>query len=241
MFTYIKPEFMIHAFCKQRESILRDRIICVARLGDLAVNMALIDENSFALSLENVRDGSQYSGRAINIKKSSQEDVVPVVEELFKRMQAINDKEIFDKREHIWKLYAMDWLENQGISFDDYIDSRMSQLPDDEGFEFHWKGLEEYISSDYLNVVDTMRIIEKYSQSEDEKKEYLDFVARDIVELRQHYSLAAMKEKFDENKKLENRKLFSFGIEVEADSRDEAREKLMRIIGEEKDSFVIRG
>ena len=240
MFTYIKPEFMIHAFCKQRDSILKDRSICVARLGDLAVNMSLINEDSFALTLENVKDGAQFSGKAFNIKNSEPEDIIPIVEELFRKMQAINSKEIFDKRERIWKMYAMDWLKTQGISFDDYIDSRMSQLQGDDGF--HWKGLEEYVSSDYLNMVDTMRIIEKYSQSEEEKKELLDFVARDIVELRQHYSLAAMQEKFDEhNKRLENRKMFAFGIEVEADTRDEAREKLRKIIGEEKESFVIRG
>ncbi|SDB50706.1 hypothetical protein [Butyrivibrio sp. INlla16] len=240
MFTYIKPEFMIHAFTKQRDTTLKDRSICVARLGDLAVNMSLIDENSFALSLENVKDGAQYSGRAFNIKKSAEEDIVPIVEDLFRKMQLLNDQEVFNKREHVWKMYAMDWLENQGISFDDYIDSRMSHLTKDEGF--HWKGLEEYLSSDYLNVVDTMRIIEKYSQSEEEKKEYIDFVARDIVELRRHYSLAAMQEKFDEhNARFANRKMFAFGIEVEADSRDEAREKLKKIIGEEKETFVIRG
>ena len=201
--------------------------------------MSLIDEDSFALSLENLKDGSQYSGRAFNIKKSSEEDIIPLVEELFKRMQAINDQEIFDKREHIWKLYAMDWLENQGISFDDYIDSRMSQLPSND---FHWERLEEYISGDYLNMVDTMRIIEKFTESEEEKKEYLDFVARDIVELRQHYSLAALQEEFDEHdKQLANKKMFAFGIEVEAGSREEAREKLMKMIGEDKESFVIRG
>ncbi|WP_026528089.1 hypothetical protein [Butyrivibrio sp. VCD2006] len=240
MFTYIKPEFMIHAFNKQRDSILKDRSICVARLGDLAVNMSLIDENSFALTLENVKDGSQYSGKAFNVERQGQEDIVPVVEQLFKKMQLINDQETFDKREHIWKLYAMDWLENQGISFDDYIDSWMSQLPSVDGC--HWKGLEDYISSDYMNVVDTMRIIEKFSQSEEEKKEYLDFVARDIVELRQHNSLAAIQDKLNEHvEKLTNRKMFAFGIEVEADSRDEAREKLKKIIGDDKETFIIRG
>ena len=240
MFTYIKPEFMIHAFCKQRDAILKNRSICVARLGDLAVTMSLIDENSFALSLENVKDGSQYSGRAFNIKRAAQEDIVPVVEELFRKMQSLNDQEIFDKRESVWKMYALDWLESQGISFDDYIDSRLSQLPDEEGL--HWKSLEEYIATDYLNVAATMRIIEKYSPSDEEKKELTDFVAKDIVELRQHYSLAAMQEKFDEHDaKMESVKMFAFGVEVEADNRDEAREKLMKLIGKDVQGVVVRG
>ncbi len=240
MFTYIKPEFMIHAFSKQRDTLLKDRSICVARLGDLAVNMSVINEDTFALTLENLKDGAQFAGRAFNVKQSRTEDVVPVVEELFRKMQALNDQAIFNKREHVWKMYSMDWMENQAISFDDYMDSRMSRIPNDEGF--HWKGLEEYISSDYLNVEDTMRIIQKYSESDEEKEEYLDFVARDIVELRQHHLLAALQEKFDEhNANFANRKLFAFGIEVEADSRDEAREKLYKIIGDEKDKFIIRG
>ncbi len=240
MFTYIKPEFMIHAFCKQRDTILKNRSICVARLGDLAVTMSLIDENSFALSLENVKDGSQYSGRAFNIKRAAQEDIVPVVEELFRKMQSLNDQEIFDKRESVWKMYALDWLESQGISFDDYIDSRLSQLPDEEGL--HWKSLEEYIATDYLNVAATMRIIEKFSPSDEEKKELTDFVAKDIVELRQHYSLAAMQEKFDEHDaKMESVKMFAFGVEVEADNRDEAREKLMKLIGKDVQGVVVRG
>jgi hypothetical protein len=155
-------------------------------------------------------------------------------------MQLLNDQEVFDRREHIWKMYAMDWLENQGISFNDYIDSRMSQLPNDEGI--HWKSLEDYISEDYLNVANTMRIIEKYSQSDKEKKEYLDFVAKDIVELTQNHSLAAMQAKFDEHDaRLASRKMFAFGIEVEADSREEAREKLKKIIGENSEEFIVRG
>ncbi|WP_026660854.1 hypothetical protein [Butyrivibrio sp. AC2005] len=202
--------------------------------------MSLIDENSFALSLENVKDGSQYSGRAFNIKRAAQEDIVPVAEELFRKMQSLNDQEIFDKRESVWKMYALDWLESQGISFDDYIDSRLSQLPDEEGL--HWKSLEEYIATDYLNVASTMRIIEKYSPSDEEKKELTDFVAKDIVELRQHYSLAAMQEKFDEHDaKMESVKMFAFGVEVEADNRDEAREKLMKLIGKDVQGVVVRG
>ncbi|WP_408070500.1 hypothetical protein [Butyrivibrio sp. JL13D10] len=240
MFTYIKPEFMIHAFCNQRDTILKDRSICVARLGNLAVNMSLIDENSFALSLENVKDGSQFSGRAFNIKRVKTEDIVPVVEELFRKMQILNDQEVFNKRESVWKMYAMDWLEKQGISFDDYIDSRLSQLPDEEGI--HWKSLEDYIATDYLNVAVTMTIIDKYSISEEEKSELTDFVANDIVELRRHYSLAAMQEKFQEhNERMENVKMFAFGIEVEADSREEAREKLLKLIGENKEGIIVRG
>ena len=240
MFTYIKPEFMIHAFCKQRDTILKDRNICVARLGDLAVNMSLIDENSFALSLENVKDGSQFSGRAFNIKRSSEEDIVPVVEDLFKTMQILHDQAVFDKRESIWKMYAMDWLESQDISFDDYIDSRLSQLPDEESL--HWKSLEDFIATDYLNVSATMRIIERYSQSDEEKKEYIDFVAKDIVELRQHHSLAEMQEKFQEHdENMESVKMFAFGIEVQADNRDEAREKLLKLIGKDVEGIIVRG
>ncbi len=240
MFTYIKPEFMIHAFCKQRDTILKDRNICVARLGDLAVNMSLIDENSFALSLENVKDGSQFSGRAFNIKRSSEKDIVPVVEDLFKKMQILHDQAVFDKRESIWKMYAMDWLESQDISFDDYIDSRLSQLPDEEGL--HWKSLEDYIATDYLNLGATMRIIAKYSQSEDEKAEYTDFVAKDIVELRQHYSLAAMQQQFQEHDdRMSQIKKFAFGVEVEAENRDEAREKLLQLIGKNAAGVIVRG
>ncbi len=240
MFTYIKPEFMIHAFYKQRDTILKNRSICVARLGDLAVNMSLIDENSFALSLENVKDGSQFSGRAFNVKRSKEEDIVPIVEDLFRKMQILNDQEIFNKRESIWKMYAYEWLENQGISFDDYIDSRLSQLPDEESL--HWKSLEDFIATDYLNVSATMRIIERYSQSDEEKKEYIDFVAKDILELRQHHSLAAMQEKFQENdENMESVKMFAFGVEVQADNRDEAREKLLKLIGKDVEGIIVRG
>lgn len=240
MFTYIKPEFMIHAFSKQRDTLLKDRSICVARLGDLAVNMSLIDDDSFALSLENVRDGSQYSGRAFNVKKSKTEDIVPVVEELFNKMQTIHDQIVFGKRENIWKMYAMDWLVTQGISFDDYIDSRMSQLPEEEGL--HWKKFEDYIATDYLNVGVTISIIEKFAQSEEEKKDYIDFVAKDILELRQRHSLAAMQEKFKEHdEKMESVRMFAFGIEIEADTRDEAREKLLKLIGKDAKGVIVRG
>ncbi|WP_197029534.1 hypothetical protein [Butyrivibrio sp. AE3004] len=220
--------------------ILKDRSICVARLGNLAVSMTRIDDNAFALSLEDVNDGTQFSGRAFNIMRSKEEDIIPIVEELFRKMQAIYDQEVFDKRERVWKMYAMDWLENQGISFDDYIDSRMASLPNDEGI--HWKSLEEYIASDYLILASTISIIGKYAQSDEEKKELTDFAAKDIVELRQHHSLAAMQEKFAQHDaELNNRKRFAFGVEIEAESRDEAREILKKLIGEKSDGVIIRG
>jgi hypothetical protein len=116
----------------------------------------------------------------------------------------------------------------------------LSQLPDEESL--HWKSLEDFIATDYLNVSATMRIIERYSQSEEEKKEYIDFVAKDIVELRQHHSLAAMQEKFQEHdENMESDKMFAFGVEVQADNRDEAREKLLKLIGKDVEGIIVRG
>lgn len=241
MFTYIKPEFMIHAFCQQRDTALVDRSICVARLGDFAIMMEKVNDDAFSLSLENVVNGSLYAGKIFNVKNLSAQDISPVVEELFKHMQTIHEKENFDNRETIWKWYAMNWLEDKDISLDEYIETRMTHGQGDECP--HWKNFEDYMNQDYLNVSTTMNIIDKYAENEDEKTRLKNFAAKDIVELRQRHSLEAMQEEFASKEEvIDERKLYGFSIEVAASSRAEAREKLEKLLKDEpKGDFIIRG
>ena len=240
MFTYIKPEFMIHAFKQQRDSLLSDRSICVARLGDYAVSMDKVDDNTFSLSLEKITTGAQFAGRIFNVETSEEEEIIPLVNDLFHKMQSIYDKEIFDRRENIWKWYAMRWLEEQDISLDEYLDSRMLNNTPDE--YIHWKSFEEYIASDYLNVASTMDIIESFAEGEEERESYKSFAAKDIVELRQRNSLEAMQEIFDMHDEQKTRKAYSFGVDIVAGSRNEAREKLKTLLkGLEEGEVYIRG
>lgn len=241
MFTYIKPEFMVQAFLQQRDTVLKERSICVARLGDMAVNMSMVDEETFTLSLEDVTNGTQYSGRVFNIDAATKEEAAEMVNGMFHRMQMINDQEVFEKRERIWKWYAMQWLDDEGISLDEYIDSWMGN--DELKDKVHWKTFEDYISSDYLNVMDTMSLIEKFALTEEEKMLFQRFVAKDIVELRQNHSFQNVQESFNhEEPVFKNKKSFTFGIEVVADSREEARKKLKGIIEESEDGgFYIIG
>ena len=240
MFTYIKPEFMIHTFTEQRDNVLNDRSLCVARLGNYAVQMSKIDESTFSLSLENAFEGATYAGKIININDTGEEAIALVVEDLFRRMQSINEKEIFDMRENIWKWYALSWLKDQDISLEDYLDSRMGHSYDEMP---HWKSFEEFMSEDYLSIASTMDIINRYAQTPEECEKYRTFAAKDIVEMRQRHSMDAIKEEFAAKEDgYENTKTFGFGIEVVADSRNEARQKLEEIlknapVGE----FTIRG
>ncbi len=240
MFTYIKPEFMIHAFKQQRDILLDGRSICVARLGDFAVSMGKVSDNSFSLSLENVVTGAQYAGKVFNVDTSSEDEIIPLVDEMFHKMQDINEKEIFEKRECIWKWYAMSWLKEQDISFEEYFDNHMLHNAPEE--YAHWKSFEEYMAQDSLNVAATMELIDKYVYSEEEKNAYKAFAAKDIVELRQRQSLETMQESFAGNSGHQERKAYSFGIDVVADSREEAREKLRNILNAlDGGEFFLRG
>lgn len=241
MFTYIKPEFMIHAFCQQRDTTLLERSICVARLGDFAVMMEKVNDEAFSLSLENVSDGAMYAGKIFNIKNLKAEDVTPIVESLFRQMQVINEKETFDKRETIWKWYALSWLDSQDISPDEYLDNRLGHIGADD--YPHWKSFEEYISQDYLSVAQTMDIISRYAGDDEEKEKFKKFAAKDIVEIRQRHSLEAMQEEFAARTEgYETKKTYGFGIEVVADSRMEAREKLEALLKDTLEGeFIIRG
>ncbi len=239
MFTYIKPEFMIKVFREQRDAVLKERSICVARLGDLAVNMSYVNDDAFTLSLEDLKHGTQYSGRVINVDVSDEKEAAEMVNGFFHRMHLIHDQEVIEMREHIWKWYGMKWLEKQGLSLDSYLDNIMGneELKD----KIHWKGFEEYIASDYLNLSDTMNIIEEFALTEDEKAFYHKFVAADIIELQKKHSLEVIKEQFphEDEEVSEKKNSFTFGVEIVAKSREEAREKLQKLIGKEEEGNCI--
>lgn len=240
MFTYIKPEFMIHTFTQQRDNVLNERSLCVARLNDYAIQMAKVDDSTFSLSLENASEGATYAGKVININNTNEASIALIVDDLFRRMQAINEKEIFDMRENIWKWYALSWLEEQDISLEDYLDSRMGHSYEEMP---HWKSFEEYMADDYLSIASTMNIINKYAQTPEESEKYRTFAAKDIVEVRQRHSLDIIQKEFAAKADgYEKKKTYGFGIEIVADSRNEAREKLEALL---KDTpvgeFIIRG
>ena len=237
-FCYIPNDDVLKTFCDVRNTILNESPLIIARHGDYILQLSKDTDEILVLTTENTERKKIVAKRQYEIEKTTAALVSRGVRHAVQRMSELSDEDVNRKRLQIWKWYLLEWQKENAGSTDEFMKQEIvwsDELP--EGSD-ELMDLEAYLHGDYLNMGNTLALIEKYMANDDKHREiFKKFAVADIMEMTSEdtkdRSLAeAEKKRLEEGMK---KHAYRFTVTVEATDKEHARQALLSYLaGDER-------
>lgn len=237
-FRYIQNDDVLKTFCDVRNTILAERPLIIARHGDYTLSLSKETDDILVLTTENTVRKKTVAQRQYDINKTTEALVSRGARHAVQRMSELSDEDVNRKRLQIWKWYLLDWQKQNSESKDEFMQQELSWSDDQPDGSGELMDLEAYLHGDYLNMGNTLALIEKYLADDQNHCElFKKFAVSDIMEMTSEdtrdKSLAeAEKKRIAEGMK---NHAYRFTVTVEATDKEHARAALLSYLaGDER-------
>ncbi len=227
-FRYIQNDDVLKSFIEFKEK-LAQRPIVIARHGDYSLFLDARSDNILGLKVMNDAKKKVISDRTYDITKTTNELVSRGVRHACQKMSELSDNDVSRKRLQIWKWYLLDWQrsheeESKKIFAQDSIwdEDRIQQEAD-------LMDMERFLHGEYLNLGNTISLIDKYLKNESHKEMFKKFAIEDIMEMTSEDTRDRSIEETERRNQEEELKLhtYQFTVSVEATDKESARKALL--------------
>ncbi|MCR5403373.1 MAG: hypothetical protein K6E91_06050 [Butyrivibrio sp.] len=229
-FRYIQNDEVLKTFCNVRDTILSERPLIIARHGDYILMLSKDSDDIMVLTTENTERGMVVAKRQYNIGETTPELVGRGVRHAIQKMSELSDADVNRKRLQIWKWYLLDWQKENAGSKDDFVRKEISWTDDQPDGNSELMDMEAYLHGEYLNMGNTLSIIEKYLADDEKHRElFKKFAVADIMEMTSEDTRDRSLEG-TEKKRLEDgmkKHTYRFTVTVEATDKEHARQALL--------------
>ena len=232
-FRYIQNDDVLKSFVEFKDTVLHDRPVVIARHGDYSLFLKYISDDELGLVIENTEKHKVIQERSYKLSKTTDALVSRGVRHACQKMSELSDEDVNRKRLQIWKWYIMDWQQKYKTSSKELLEK-----------ELHWQenasdsmqdilDMESFLHGDYLNLGNTLSLIDKYlADDEKHKEEFRKFAIEDIMEMTSEdtkdRSLAEAEQKRQEDGVKKH--TYRFTVSVEASDKEHARAALLRYL-----------
>ena len=232
-FRYIQNDDVLKSFVEFKDTVLHDRPVVIARHGDYSLFLKYISDDELGLVIENTERHKVIQERSYKLSKTTDALVSRGVRHACQKMSELSDEDVNRKRLQIWKWYIMDWQQKYKTSSKELLEK-----------ELHWQenasdsmqdilDMESFLHGDYLNLGNTLSLIDKYlADDEKHKEEFRKFAIEDIMEMTSEdtkdRSLAEAEQKRQEDGVKKH--TYRFTVSVEASDKEHARAALLRYL-----------
>ena len=237
IFRYVQNDDVVKTFNNLKGTVLAKRPVVIARHGDYSLLLEAADENILKISIVNDEKKKIYSERTFDITETSNELVSRGVRHATQKLSELCDAEVNKRRFQIWKWYMIDWQKEHAKETEEFIDHEIAWNEDEVGNETEVMDIESFLHGEYLNLGNTLSLIERYVVDENHKEMFKKFAIADIMEM----TTEDTKEKSIEEteKRLQNDELkrhsYRFTVCVEATDKEHARQALLNhLAGDER-------
>nr|WP_297705861.1 hypothetical protein [uncultured Butyrivibrio sp.] len=230
-FRYIQNDDVLKSFIEFKDK-LAERPIVIARHGDYSLLLDVRAENILGLKIYNDVKKKVVSDRTYDVTKTTNELVSRGVRHACQKMSELSDGDINRKRLQIWKWYLLDWqrtheeesktIFDQNVVWDEERIQREAELMD----------MERFLHGEYLNLGNTIALIDKYLKDENHKALFKKFAIEDIMEMTSEDTRDRSIEEAERRSQEEELKLhtYQFTVSVEATDKEMARKALLHYL-----------
>ncbi|MCR5670775.1 MAG: hypothetical protein K6G10_07190 [Butyrivibrio sp.] len=230
IFRYIQNDDVLKSFAEHKDTILSERPLVIARHGDYTLYLKKLTGNTLGLSIENTEKNIVVESRSYDVDDTTDALVSRGVRHACQKISELNDEDVNRKRLQIWKWYIMDWQEEFGDNRAELMKKELTWDEDLAKREQDMMDMESYLHGEYLNLGNTLELIEKYLKSDPEHMDiFRRFAIADIMEMTSEdtkdKSLAEA-----EKKRMEGgmkKHTYRFTVSVEATDKEHARQALL--------------
>ncbi len=237
LFRYIQNDDVVKSFSELKKNILRERPVVIARHGDYSLFLKLISDNELGLTIENTLRHRIIQDRSYDITSTPSEIVSRGVRHACQKMAELSDADVNRMRLQIWKWYLSEWQIKEGGT-KEMAEKVLSWNDDSDEKEDEMLDLESFLHGEYLNLGNTLALIEKYLAGDEKHKEqFKKFAIEDIMDMTSEDTKDRSLKEAEEKREKEGMKkhTYRFTVSVEATDKEHARQALLSYLaGDER-------
>ena len=225
-------------FVQNEDVLLLERPVVIARHGDYTLFLKRVSDKELELTTENTKKNVVAASRTYVVADTTSELVARGTRHACQRMSELSDEDVNRKRLQIWKWYVVEWQQKLGSSTEDLLEKEVVWTEDANDKSRDILDMESFLHGDYLNLGNTLSLIDKYMKGDEEhKEEFRKFAIEDIMEMTSEdtkdRSLAEAEQQRQEDGLKKH--TYRFTVSVEATDKEHARAALLRYLaGDER-------
>lgn len=228
-FRYIQNDDVLRTFVELKDTTLAERPLVIARHGDYSLLLVKLEDDVLGLKIKNNEKNAIVAERKYTVSHTTEALVSRGVRHGCQKMAELNDEDVNNRRFQIWKWYLIAWRESHPDE-SEHIFSRDSWNEDTMKNDAEIMDMEAFLHGDYLNLGNTLSLIDTYCSDTVHKEVFKKFAIADIMEMtsedtRDRAIAETEKEKGKEGEiKYHN---YTFTVSVEATDKEHARQALL--------------
>lgn len=236
-FRYIKNDDALKTFKEFRDTILSQRPVIIARHGDYSLLMERLGNDVLGIKIINDEKKMVVSQRTFEVDKTTDLMVSRGVRHACQKMAELSDEDVNSKRFQIWKWYLIDWQRTHESETKALYDKEIEWDEERIKKETDLMDMEKFLHGDYLNLGNTLMLIDKFLTDPAHKELFRKFVVDDIMEMTREDTKVKSLEEAEKRSQEEGMKLhtYQFTVSVEATDQEHARQALLHYLaGDER-------
>ncbi|WP_026516682.1 hypothetical protein [Butyrivibrio sp. MC2021] len=236
-FKYIQYEDVLKSFREFQKTILAERPVFIARHGDYVLQMESVDDNTLGLKIINNEKNKIIQSRTYDVNKTTDELVARGVRHACQKMSELSDQEVNRRRMQVWKWYIMEWQKKNADNTKEMLNKELIWSEEGTELEQEILDIETFLHGDYLNLGNTLGLIDKYLNDEKQKEWFKKFVIADIMEMTSEDTRDRSIAETEEANREDGIKIhtYQFTVSVEATDKEHARAALLSYLaGDER-------
>ena len=231
-FKYIQNDDALKTFLEFRDTILAERPVIIARHGDYTLLMEKAVDGNLGLKILNDEKKAVVSERKYEIASTTDYLVSRGVRHACQKMTELSDEDVNRKRFQIWKWYLLDWQKNHEDQSEELMNKEIEWDEERIKKETDLMDMENFLHGYYLNIGNTLMLIDKFLTDPGHKEIFRKFAVADIMEMTSEDTKEKSLEEAERRNQEEELKLhtYQFTVSVEATDKDHARQALLRYL-----------
>ena len=238
LFRFIQNEDVLKSFEEFKDSVLLERPVVIARHGDYTLFLKRVSDNELELTTENTKKNVVAASRTYKVSDTTSELVARGTRHACQKMSELSDEDVNRKRLQIWKWYVVEWQQRLGVGTEELMEKELIWKEDKGEKSRDVLDMESFLHGDYLNLGNTLSLIDKYmSGDEEHKEEFRKFAIEDVMEMTSEDTKDRSLAEAEQKRQADGLKkhTYRFTVSVEATDKEHARAALLRYLaGDER-------
>ena len=232
-FKYIQNEDVLKTFTELKNTTLAERSLVIARHGDYNLLLERRGDDALGLKILNTGKDKVVSERVYYVSKTTNELVSRGVRHACQKMSEMSDEDVNRKRFQIWKWYLLDWQKKHSNETQKILDKEIEWNEESMKKEADLMDMELFLHGEYLNLGNTLNLIDLYLHDDNHKEMFKKFAIADIMEMTSEDTKERAMEEAEKKRDQEGEikyHTYKFSVSVEATDKEHARQALLNYL-----------
>ena len=233
LFRFVQNEDVLKSFVEFKDTVLLERPVVIARNGDYTLFLRRVSDNELELTTENTLKNVVIASRTYVVSNTTNELVARGTRHACQKMSELSDEDVNRRRLQIWKWYIIDWQQKYKANTEEMMEKEIAWNDDANGANQDILDMESFLHGDYLNLGNTLYLIDKYLADDEKYRDlFRKFAIEDVMEMTSEDTKDRSLAEAEQKRQTDglHKHTYRFTVSVEASDKEHARAALLRYL-----------